>query len=66
MDTTTDTRNVPTKNTIKVDQSGFAFFVGMWAWIFTIGYLHLTFWQAVLGIVLWPYYLGTNFAAPPH
>ena len=37
---------------------------GAWiaAWLFTIGYLHLTFWQGVMGIVLWPYYLGLAFA----
>lgn len=28
------------------------------AWLFTIGYLHLTFWQGVLAIIIWPYYLG--------
>jgi hypothetical protein len=27
-------------------------------WLFTIGYLHPTFWKAVLGIIIWPYYLG--------
>jgi hypothetical protein len=30
-------------------------------WMFTIGFLKLTFWKAVLGIVLWPYYLGAFF-----
>jgi hypothetical protein len=32
------------------------------AWLFTIGFLHLTFWQGVLAIVIWPYYLGVHFA----
>jgi len=27
-------------------------------WLFAIGYLKLSFWKAVLAIVLWPYYLG--------
>lgn len=33
---------------------------GVWvaAWLFTIGYLHLGFWQGVLALVLWPFYLG--------
>jgi hypothetical protein len=35
------------------------------AWLFTIGYLHLTFWKGVLAIVLWPYYLGVMFGAAP-
>ncbi len=38
---------------------------GMWcaAWLFTTGYLHLSFWQGVLAVVIWPYYLGVHFAA---
>ena len=33
---------------------------GFWlaAWLFTIGFLKLTFWQGVWAIVIWPYYLG--------
>ncbi|HMA79067.1 MAG TPA: hypothetical protein VKP88_08165 [Candidatus Paceibacterota bacterium] len=47
---------------IKVEQqtmTGGAWFA---AWLFTIGYLKLTFWQGVLAIVIWPYYLGAFFA----
>jgi uncharacterized membrane protein len=35
----------------------------VWAvgWLFTIGFLHLAFWKAVLAIVIWPYYLGVFF-----
>lgn len=37
---------------------------GVWfaAWLYTIGFLHLSFWQGVLAIVIWPYYLGAHFA----
>jgi hypothetical protein len=28
------------------------------AWLFTIGFLHLGFWRAVLALLIWPYYLG--------
>ena len=37
---------------------------GLWlgAWLFTIGFLHLAFWQGVAAIVIWPYYLGVAFA----
>lgn len=37
---------------------------GLWfaAWIFTIGYLKLAFWQGVLALVIWPYYLGAHFS----
>lgn len=50
-------------NMVRVDSSGAAVIVGMWAWLFTIGYLHLTFWKAVLAIILWPVYLGWALSA---
>jgi hypothetical protein len=40
-------------------------FLGMgWggAWLFAIGFLHLSFWKGVLAILLWPYYLGAHFS----
>ena len=37
---------------------GTAWVVG---WLFTIGFLHLTFWKGVLAVLLWPYYLGVRF-----
>lgn len=37
---------------------GPVWFIG---WLFTIGYLHLTFWKGVLALVVWPYYLGAFF-----
>jgi hypothetical protein len=27
-------------------------------WLFTIGYAQLGFWKAVLGLIIWPYFLG--------
>ena len=44
----------------KVKIENHAFSVGMWvaAWIFTVGFLQLTFWQGVKAVVVWPYYLG--------
>lgn len=37
---------------------------GLWvmAWLFTIGFLKLSFWQGVLAIIAWPYYLGQFFS----
>lgn len=32
-------------------------------WIFTIAFAHLSFGQGVLGILIWPYYLGEAVAA---
>jgi hypothetical protein len=51
---------------IRVDQGGFVVILGVWAWLFTIGFLHLTFWKGVLAILLWPYYLGIAFSSLPH
>ncbi|MCC6290460.1 hypothetical protein IT398_00020 [Candidatus Nomurabacteria bacterium] len=33
----------------------------MIGWLFSIGYLKLTFWRGVLGLIIWPYYLGVKF-----
>jgi hypothetical protein len=33
----------------------------MIGWLFTIGYLRLSFWQGVLGLIIWPYYLGKHY-----
>ena len=40
----------------------------MWiaAWLFTIGFLHLSFWRGVFALVIWPYYIGVHFAAAVH
>ena len=33
---------------------------GLWiiGWLFTIGFLHLSFGKGVLAIIIWPYYIG--------
>ncbi len=40
---------------------------GVWfaGWLFAIGYLRLDFWSGLLGLVVWPYFVGAHFAAPP-
>jgi hypothetical protein len=46
----------------KHHRMGHAFSCGpVWfaGWLFTIGFAHLSFWKAVLAIVLWPYFLGS-------
>jgi hypothetical protein len=48
---------------IKIEQHSFAGTLWVAAWLFTIGFLHLTFWKGVLAIVLWPYYLGVAFSS---
>ncbi len=37
------------------ESSGVIWLVG---WLFSIGFLNLSFWKAVLAIILWPYYIG--------
>jgi hypothetical protein len=43
--------------TIKVqaDIVGPIWFIG---WLFTLAYANLGFWQALLAIVIWPFFLG--------
>jgi hypothetical protein len=48
---------------IRIEQHTFTGSAWFAAWLFTIGFLHLTFWKAVFAIVIWPYYLGANFSA---
>ncbi len=37
---------------------------GFWFafWLFTIGFLELSFWKGVLALVVWPYFLGAAFS----
>ncbi|MEX0649798.1 MAG: hypothetical protein WD200_02270 [Candidatus Andersenbacteria bacterium] len=39
--------------------SGAIWFVG---WLFTIGFLHLSFGKGIIAIIIWPYLLGVHFA----
>lgn len=45
------------KNKSKYHSSDFGiiWFIG---WLFSIGFLKLAFWKAVLALILWPYYIG--------
>jgi len=29
-------------------------------WLFSISFAHLIWWKIILGIVVWPYFLGTS------
>jgi uncharacterized membrane protein len=54
--------NIPQK--IRIEQP--SIMAGLWfaAWLFTIGFLRLSFWKGVLAIVIWPYYIGIHASAP--
>jgi hypothetical protein len=43
---------------IRVDAG--SFIGGIWfiGWLFTIAFAKLIWWQALLGLIIWPYYLG--------
>ena len=43
---------------VKIEQHGGFGFLWCAGWLFTIGFLKLSFWKGVLAIILWPYYLG--------
>jgi hypothetical protein len=42
---------------------GLAWFAG---WLFTIGYLKLSFWPGALALVIWPYDIGAALTALHH
>ncbi len=43
---------------VKVENHGFTAFSWFAGWLFTIGFLQLTFWKGVLAVVVWPYFIG--------
>lgn len=49
----------------KCGSAGGALAGGTWfaGWMFTIGFLQLGFWKAVLAVLLWPYFLGAALRA---
>ncbi len=38
---------------------GVLWFIG---WLFSIGFLELGFWKGLLALIIWPYFLGAEFA----
>jgi len=49
------------KSKVIVENSSFGI-IWVIGWLFTIGFLKLSFWQGVLAIILWAYYLGDHFS----
>jgi hypothetical protein len=54
---------MPNNNRIKIEQHGGVGLLWIAGWLFTIGYIHLSFWHGVLAIFIWPYFLGADLAA---
>jgi len=46
---------------VRIEQHSFTGTLWVAGWLFSIGYLRLSFWKGVLAIALWPYYLGATF-----
>ncbi len=43
---------------VKVENHSFTAFSWFAGWLFTIGFLQLTFWKGVIALLLWPYFIG--------
>jgi hypothetical protein len=43
---------------ISIEQHSFGGLLWVAGWLFTIGFLKLTFWKGVLAVIVWPYYVG--------
>jgi hypothetical protein len=51
------------KQRIRIEQHSGLGLLWLAGWLFTIGYLDLSFWRGVLALVIWPYFLGADLAA---
>ncbi len=47
---------------VKIHNNSGAGIIWVVGWLFTIGFLKLTFWKGVLAIILWPYYIGSSIS----
>ncbi len=45
-------------NKIKIEHHTLSGSLWVAAWLFTIGFLKLAFWQGVAALFIWPFYLG--------
>ena len=52
-----ETREKPAQR-IHIEQHTFFGMAWFAAWLFTIGFAHLVWWKIILGVVVWPFYLG--------
>ncbi len=44
--------------TIRVEASGVVGAIWFIGWLFTTAFAKLVWWEIILGLVIWPYYLG--------
>jgi hypothetical protein len=50
----------------KVVNSGSGGLVWFAGWLFTIGYMKLSVWPAIIALFIWPYHLGVIVAGLHH
>jgi len=43
---------------IKIEQHSFSGALWIVGWMFSIGFLQLSFWKGLLALLVWPYYIG--------
>ena len=48
---------------IRIEQHSGVGLLWITGWLFTLGFLPVTFWKGVLALFIWPYYLGGFFAS---
>lgn len=51
---------------IKIDQHGSVGMLWIIGWIFSIGLFHLSFWRAILALLIWPYHIGVLVSTLVH
>ena len=49
------------KGLVNVEQHSSIGILWVIGWLFSIGFLNLSFWWGVLAIIIWPYLLGVHF-----
>jgi hypothetical protein len=48
---------------IRIEHHSFGGLLWFGGWLFTIGFLQLTFWKIVTALLVWPYYLGLTISS---
>ena len=43
----------------RTNGAGFSGPIWIIGWLFTIAFAHLPWWKALIGLLIWPYYLGS-------
>jgi hypothetical protein len=51
---------------VRIEQHSAGGLLWFFGWLFTIGFLKLTFGKGVLALLLWPYYLGVFASSLRH